>query len=80
MLPEIIVHKMVYDKGYYGFDSSILQKYKFIDLSDDYTSEYIKIYNKCFYDMRRQLKVEPYDFYSSKVQLADKYSNIKLLY
>ena len=42
--------------------------------------EYKNIYNECFYDMRKALGVEPYNFLSSKEQLKDKTKNIYILY
>lgn len=47
--------------------------------SDDFYLEYEKIYNECFFDMRKILDVEPYNFYSSIEQLDDKKQNIYIL-
>ncbi len=48
--------------------------------SDDFYSEYEKIYNECFFDMRKSLNVEPYNFYSVIEQLDNKKQNIYVLW
>ena len=48
--------------------------------SDDFYSEYEKIYNQCFFDMRKSLNVEPYNFYSAIEQLDNKKQNIYVLW
>lgn len=50
------------------------------EFRDDFYSEYEKIYNQCFFDMRKSLNVEPYNFYSSIEQLDDKKQNIYVLF
>lgn len=47
---------------------------------DDFYSEYEKVYNQCFFDMRKALNVEPYNFYSSIEQLDDRKQNIYVLF
>lgn len=42
--------------------------------------EYKSIYNECFYDMRKALNVESFDFLSSADQLKGKTKNIYVLY
>ena len=44
-----------------------------------YYSEYQRIYNDCFREMRTALDIKPYDFLSNIAQIADKCSNISLL-
>lgn len=46
---------------------------------DDYFEEYKNVYNKCFYDMRKFLDVQPYCFYSSIDELGDKKEKIFIL-
>ena len=41
--------------------------------------EYEQIYNQCFFDMRKELNIEPYNFYSGIEQLNDKKQNIYVL-
>ena len=43
-----------------------------------YFSQYMKIYNECFYDMRKALDVKPYDFLSTHDQIADKTDDVFL--
>ena len=41
--------------------------------------EYRRIYNECFYEMRKALDIQPYDFLRSFDQIADKVKDIYLL-
>lgn len=72
---EIIAYEM-------QFSSKIIQESDIIleVFSDDFYSEYEKIYNECFFDMRKSLNVEPYNFYSSIEQLDNKKQNIYVLW
>lgn len=72
---EIIAYEM-------QFSSKIIQESDIIleVFSDDFYSEYEKIYNQCFFDMRKSLNVEPYNFYSSIEQLDNKKQNIYILW
>lgn len=36
------------------------------------------LYNECFYEMRKSLKIEPYNFLSDYEQIAEKSKNIYL--
>lgn len=45
---------------------------------EKYWAEYMKIYNECFYEMRKALKVEPINFYSDYSQMKDKADNTYL--
>lgn len=63
-----------------------LNKFK-VDVSDiscipfqkQYFEEYKRIYNACFYDMRKALDIEPYDFLHDHEQIVDKSGDIFLL-
>ena len=44
-----------------------------------YFEEYKRIYNECFYDMRKALDIEPYDFLHDYEQIVDKSADIFLL-
>jgi ribosomal protein S18 acetylase RimI-like enzyme len=46
---------------------------------DEYYRQYEKIYNDCFYEMRKVLDIEPYNFYSDISQMIDKKDSIFLL-
>ena len=41
--------------------------------------EYRKLYNECFYEMRRALDIQPYCFLNAYTQIADKVPDIYLL-
>lgn len=41
--------------------------------------EYMGIYNACFYDMRKELEIEPYNFLSEYTQIMDRVEDIFLL-
>ena len=42
-------------------------------------SQYERIYNECFYEMRKALDVKPYNFYSNIEQIRNKIDNIFML-
>ena len=50
-----------------------------IPFRDSFYPQYERIYNECFFDMRKALNIEPYDFYSDISQLQAKKENIFLL-
>lgn len=68
----------VYEMEYAG---AMPEKFKIelIPFCDEYYSQYEKIYNECFFDMRKALDIEPYGFYSDISQLDGKKGNIFLL-
>ncbi|RKL65182.1 GNAT family N-acetyltransferase [Salipaludibacillus neizhouensis] len=70
---EIIAYEMEYVGG------KVESKLSLTPYSDEFHDSYQKIYNECFYEMRKVLGVKPYNFYSSKEQIADKKNNIYLL-
>lgn len=41
--------------------------------------EYMRIYNECFYQMRKALDIQPYNFLNAYQQIADKAKDIYLL-
>lgn len=43
-----------------------------ISFCEKYWTEYMKIYNECFYEMRKALEIEPINFYSDYSQMKDK--------
>lgn len=49
-----------------------------IPFQEQYWDEYMKIYNDCFYEMRKTLEVEPINFYSDYSQIKDKTNDIFL--
>ena len=68
----------VYEMEYTGECVSV-DNVKLLPFSDKYYSQYERVYNECFYDMRRALDIQPYNFYSDIRQLNGKKENIFLL-
>ncbi len=72
-MKEIIVYEMLFnEKIKYSTDISC------IPFQEKYWNEYMQIYNDCFYEMRKELEIEPINFYSDYSQMADKASNTYL--
>lgn len=46
-----------------------------VPFEEKYWNEYMKIYNDCFYEMRRELEIEPINFYSEYSQMKDRAGN-----
>lgn len=73
LMKEIIAYEMSFDKILeYQNDISC------IPFQEQYWNEYMKIYNECFYKMRKELEVEPINFYSDYSQIKDKVKDIFL--
>lgn len=70
---EILAYEMEYTGEIVNSDIEL------ISFRDDYFEEYKNVYNKCFYDMRKFLDVQPYCFYSSIDELGDKKEKIFIL-
>ena len=66
--------KMVYDRKEVPVSSIQCVPFR-KELSD----EYKRIYNECFYNMRKTLDIEPYNWYKSSDDLSDKADNTYLL-
>ena len=49
-----------------------------VPFQEQYWNEYRKIYNECFYEMRKALEVEPVNFYSDYSQIKDKVNDVFL--
>ena len=49
-----------------------------LHFEEKYYPQYEKIYNECFYDMRKALAIEPYNFYSDINQIKDVYQKQNL--
>lgn len=73
-MKSFIVYEMIY-KG----ETIHSEELKMIPFEEKYYPQYEKIYNECFYDMRKTLEIEPCNFYSDISQLKDKMSHIFLL-
>ena len=71
---EIIAYEMKYEK-----DPIEKSDIKCIPFSQKYFQQYMKIYNACFYEMRKSLDIEPYNFLSGYIQIGEKSKDIFLL-
>lgn len=72
-MKEIIAYEMEFaEKRFEDVDIEL------IPFEEKYYTEYERIYNECFYDMRKELDVKPYSFYSDYLQIKDKAKNIFL--
>lgn len=71
LLPEVWAYEMYYDKKMCETSSIMCLSFK-----EEYFAEYMCVYNECFYDMRKALEIEPYNWYSKYVQMADKAENV----
>ena len=50
-----------------------------IPFEKKYFQEYMRIYNECFFEMRKALDIHPYNFLSAYEQIAEKVEDIYLL-
>lgn len=50
-----------------------------IPFQNPYFEEYKRIYNECFYEMRKALDIEPHNFLQDYGQIVDKVADIYLL-
>ncbi len=72
-MKEIIAYEMVSDKTL-EYQNGIIC----VPFQEKYRDEYMKIYNECFYKMRKELEVEPINFYYEYSQIKDKINDIFL--
>lgn len=66
-MKEIIAYEMSFDKTL-----TYRQDIICVPFQEKNWNEYMKIYNDCFYEMRKALEVEPINFYSDYSQMKDK--------
>lgn len=71
---EIIAYEMKYVK-----DDIEKNSISCIPFEQKYFGQYMKIYNACFYEMRKSLDIEPYNFLSDYRQISEKSKDIFLL-
>ena len=69
---------IVYEMEYADTDLSE-SNIECIPFSEVYFQEYMKIYNDCFYEMRKSLDIQPYDCISEFGQIENKTDDIFLL-
>ena len=72
-MKEIIAYEMLYNKAF-EYQNDIIC----VPFQKEYWNEYMKIYNECFYKMRKALEVEPINFYYEYSQIKDKIKDIFL--
>ena len=72
-MKEIIAYEMSFRKEIEYSDEVFCIPFKKI-----YWNEYMQKYNECFYEMRKDLEVEPINFYSNYSQIIDKANNTYL--
>ena len=72
-MKEIIAYEMIYNKAL-KYQNDIIC----VPFQKEYWNEYMKIYNECFYKMRKALEVEPINFYYDYSQIKDKINDIFL--
>lgn len=71
---EIIAYEMKYVR-----DDIEKSNILCIPFDKKYFQQYMKIYNACFYEMRKTLDIEPYNFLSDYKQISEKSRGIFLL-
>ena len=71
---EVIAREMKYD--YVAVEQSTVSC---IPFEERYFEQYKRIYNECFYDMRKALEIEPYNYLKGYEQIKEKVNNIYLL-
>lgn len=71
---EIIAYEMEYVK-----DDIEKNNILCIPFEQKYFQQYMKIYNACFYEMRKSLAIEPYNFLSDYKQIREKSKDIFML-
>ena len=70
----IVAYEMVYT-GDFPEPSDI----ECIPFEERYFPQYMRVYNACFYEMRKSLGIAPYDYLSDYSQIREKRGNIFLL-
>lgn len=71
---EIIAYKMKYVNNNVKKSDIVCVPFKV-----DFFQEYMRIYNECFYEMRKALDIQPYIFLNDYKQIAEKVKDIYLL-
>ena len=71
---DVIVYEMAYQMELPETSTIVCTQMKEQDFD-----VYRNIYNSCFYEMRKALEIQPYDFLHSYAQIAEKIQDIYLL-
>ncbi len=72
-MKEIIAYEMIYNKDL-KYQNDIIC----VPFQKEYWNEYRKIYNECFYKMRKALEIDPINFYYDYSQIKDKIKDVFL--
>ncbi len=71
---EVIAYEMKYENEYVEQNNIVC-----ILFEEQYFEEYKRVYNECFYDMRKALEIEPYNYLNDYEQIREKVNDIYLL-
>ena len=71
---EIIAYEMRFQK-----DIIEQSNISCVSFEEKYFSTYMHIYNECFFEMRKTLNIEPYNFLNDYEQIKEKSKDIYLL-
>lgn len=71
LLPEVWAYEMYYDGQMQEMPVICCIPFK-----EEYFEEYKCIYNECFYEMRKALDIEPYNWYFQYSQMTDKIESV----
>ncbi len=72
-MKEIFAYEMSFDKTV-KYQTDLIC----VPFEEKYWNEYMKIYNECFHEMRKDLEIQPINFYSDYAQIKDKINDIFL--
>ena len=71
--------EIIADEMKYVNDSVKESDIVWIPFDVEFFQEYMRIYNECFYEMRKSLDIQPYNFLNDYKQIVDKVKDIHLL-
>lgn len=71
---EVIAYEMSYTNDHVEKSNIVCVPFK-----SEYFQEYMRIYNECFYEMRKALDIQPYHFLNEYKQIIEKVKDVYLL-
>lgn len=71
---EVIAYEMSYTNDHVEKSNIVCVPFK-----SEYFQEYMRIYNECFYEMRKALDIQPYHFLNEYKQIIEKVRDVYLL-
>ena len=74
LLPEVWAYEMYCTKKTGSISNIHCQSFR-----EEYFEEYMIMYNECFYEMRKALGIEPYNWYSQYSQMEYKAESVFVL-